>query len=171
MLIKRTKKKIQTALARGDGCSDVQAALELSGEPPVPEIMHLFPNDGKTPPPITLIEHEKYCVQMAEYRAEYLAYWKSTSSLTEDGNPVDAVILPVTPYAAIRPEDDYYYSAYNCFMNVLDYPSVTIPVTFADKAVDVKDWESKPLSEEDKKNRELCKCPSSYSLGLKLRND
>lgn len=60
-----------------------------------------------------------------------------------------------------------FYSAYNCFPNVLDYTSIVIPVTFADKRVDTVDSSFEPLTERDKVNMGLCmplSNPSSDSL-------
>lgn len=37
------------------------------------------------------------------YQKEYMDYWNSTSSLTGNGEPVDAVIIPLSPFAAVRP--------------------------------------------------------------------
>ncbi len=97
------------------------------------------------------------------------------------GLPVDAVILPVTPYAAMRPKGHYYtgastneasearantFQAYNCFLNILDYPGVAVPVTYADKEVDVTDPDFKPLTDRDRINMALCttnRIPSDYN--------
>jgi hypothetical protein len=41
-------------------------------------------------------------------------------------------------------------------MNVLDYPTVVIPVTVADKRVDLFDKDYKPLNEVDEKSWKSC---------------
>jgi len=41
-------------------------------------------------------------------------------------------------------------------MNVLDYTTVVIPVTTADKNIDVFNPDHKPLSEKDGKNWKAC---------------
>jgi amidase len=43
------------------------------------------------------------------YQKEYMEYWNSTSSLTSTGRPVDAVISPLAPFAAARPDMYDYY--------------------------------------------------------------
>ncbi|XXG98158.1 hypothetical protein Hte_004479 [Hypoxylon texense] len=88
---------------------------------------------------------------MVDYRQRYQSYWESTSEKTENGHPVEAVIAPVSPYAAVLP-GKFYYSTYSNFVNVVDSPAVVIPVTFADKEIDrvPKDW--KPISDKDKEN-------------------
>ncbi|OTB14987.1 hypothetical protein K445DRAFT_301576 [Daldinia sp. EC12] len=142
--------EIHGPIARGDGCPDVWEALKLSGEPPVPEIASLF-KDGGPKPPIPLPEYEDLVVHMKEYRCEYHEYWKSSAEKTKSGQPVAAVIQPVSPYAGVLP-GKFLYSAYSSSMNVLDYPSIVIPVTVADQDVDVVDSTFSPLTELDKKN-------------------
>ena len=46
--------------------------------------------------------------------------------------------------------------AYTSSLNVLDLPSVVIPVTFTDKAVDKLDPNYTPLTEKDRLNMALC---------------
>ncbi|KAI1138637.1 amidase [Hypoxylon sp. FL0543] len=145
--------KIHTAIARGDGCQDVWENLKLSGEPPVPEISHIFPN-GRPRPPISLLDYESSCIDMKEYRQSYDAYWNSTAEDTDNRLPVDAVILPITPYAAVLPKKSFYFG-YNCFINVLDYTAVVVPVTYADKDLDVVESNFKPLTTRDQENMDL----------------
>ncbi|KAI1204111.1 amidase [Annulohypoxylon truncatum] len=144
---------IHTAIARGDGCIDVWENLELSGEPPVPEIEHLFPRK-KPSPSMSLRDHEMFCIRMKRYRELYMNYWNSTVAETDNGHPVEAVILAVTPYAAILPGSSYYFG-YNCFINVLDYTSIVIPVTFANEDLDVVDSSFQPLTGRDEVNMGL----------------
>ncbi|KAG6364517.1 hypothetical protein INS49_006118 [Diaporthe citri] len=101
--------KIHGPVARGDGCPDVWEALQLSGEPPVPQIARLFEGGGPKPP-IPLPEYEDVVVLMKEYRTNYQEYWASSATRTLSGQPVSAVIQPVSPYAAVLP-GKFYYSA------------------------------------------------------------
>ena len=41
----------------------------------------------------------------------------------------------------------------------MDYSVAVIPVTIADKTVDLFDHKYQPLNEKDRKNWEACKCP------------
>ena len=101
-------------------------------------------------------------VAKREYQKEYMDYWNSTKDITGTGRPVDAVIAPLAPFPAARRER-YSYYGYSTIVNLLDYTSCVVPVTTADKEVDVlKDF--KPLSDEDKKVSEDCTCLSSKSL-------
>lgn len=38
------------------------------------------------------------------YQKEYMEYWNSTISLSGTGRPVDAIIAPLAPFAAARPD-------------------------------------------------------------------
>jgi amidase len=51
----------------------------------------------------------KVNVLKRQYQKEYMEYWNSTSSLTGTGRPVDAVIAPLAPFAAARPDMYDYY--------------------------------------------------------------
>lgn len=42
--------------------------------------------------------------------------------------------------------------AYSSFVNVLDYTNMVVPVTTADRNIDVFDRDYKPLNDYDKKN-------------------
>ncbi|KAL4933684.1 amidase signature domain-containing protein [Aspergillus undulatus] len=142
----------QCSIARGDGCHDVYDAVHLSGEPFVPEIMNLFPN-GKPRAPLPLPQYEEVVRDMKDYRKRYLDYWSSTAERTGD-RPVEALLSPVTPYAGVLP-GKFYPSTYTSSVNVLDYASVVIPVTFADKRIDIVSPNFKALNEEDRINMEF----------------
>ncbi|KAL8410439.1 hypothetical protein RB596_000212 [Gaeumannomyces avenae] len=141
---------IHGPIARGNGCPDAYEAIKLSGEPIIPEIRRVFPG-GKPLPPISLREHEQFVARMKTYRSEWNDYWRSSARRTDNGHPVAAVLSPVSPYAAVLP-GNFYHSPYSSALNVLDYPTVVIPVTFADKDVDTVAPDFKPLTEADRKN-------------------
>lgn len=94
-------------------------------------------------------------VEKREYQKEYLEYWNSTEQLSGTGRPVDAVILPLAPFAAARPTK-YNYYGYSTIINVLDYTSCTIPVTNADKSVDILGKGFEPMSDHDRKVMDAC---------------
>ena len=88
-----------------------------------------------------------------EYQKEYMEYWNSTAQLTTTGRPVDAVIAPLAPFAAARP-DRYKYYGYSNIYNTLDYTSCVVPVTSVDKEGDVVNKRFEPVSEDDKTTQE-----------------
>ncbi|KAM3428137.1 hypothetical protein MY4824_009011 [Beauveria thailandica] len=137
-------------LARGDGCPDVFNAFKSSDEPIVPQLSHLFPN-GNLKKSISLPEYENTTLEMIGFRNRYREYWASTSRTTNNGRPVDAVILPVSPYAGFKP-GKFDYSAYTSIANILGYSSAVVQVTFGDKNIDVVEDDDKPLGERDRLN-------------------
>jgi amidase len=68
---------------------------------------------------------------------------------------VDAVIMPVAPHAAVIP-GKYFHYLYSEIVNLLDYSSVSLPVSRADKAIDMPDSEYHPINDEDRANWEAC---------------
>jgi len=116
-----------------DGGADLHAAFALSGEPPVPQIAATYGHKAEAEQPSSYISETNRMKRAAQ--KEYMEYWNDTERITSTGRPIDAVIVPVAPFAAARPET-YSYVGYTMFANVLDYTCVTIPVTVADKNID-----------------------------------
>ena len=131
-----------------DGGADVHAAFALSGEPMSKQISMTYGEKPGAKQDASYIAATN--VEKRKYQKEYMDYWNSTAQHTESGRPVDAFILPLAPYAAARPEL-YGYYGYSTIVNGLDYTSVVVPVTTADKAVDVADKGFKAVSEADQK--------------------
>jgi hypothetical protein len=48
------------------------------------------------------VEFWELCRRRDEFRKEYMKYWNSTRDKTESKRPVDGVILPVAPSAAVE---------------------------------------------------------------------
>ncbi|KAJ9626890.1 hypothetical protein H2203_003346 [Taxawa tesnikishii (nom. ined.)] len=122
-----------------DGGLDARKAFELSGEEPAPQII--------------MEEAPEYKASEIMDTQEYMEYWNSTKELTGTGRPVDALIAPLAPFAAARPQKYTYYN-YSTFVNVLDYTSTVVPVTNVDKNVDKADADFKPIDDTDKQTQE-----------------
>ncbi|KAL8827412.1 MAG: hypothetical protein Q9191_003195 [Dirinaria sp. TL-2023a] len=71
-------------------------------------------------------------VAKREYQKQYMDYWNTTKEKTGTDRPVDALIMPLAPFAAARPKE------YN------------FPVSVANKSIDVIDHEFKPIDNRDK---------------------
>jgi amidase len=80
-------------------------------------------------------------LQKWNYQSEYLDKWRGLEEKL--GKELDAIIAPITATAAIR-HNQFRYYGYASVINLLDFTSVVVPVTFADKIVDLKkvDYES-----------------------------
>jgi amidase len=136
---------IHLKFLQSDGGHYIHEQLDLSGEPLIYPLRELF----KLKPPMSAITLEELSIQARDARETYSDYWNSLS--TEDGQEVDAFIMPVAPHAAVIPEH-YLYTGYTEVVNLLDYSASVIPVTTADKSVDVADPDFEPLNDLDAKN-------------------
>ncbi|THY36221.1 amidase [Aureobasidium pullulans] len=129
-----------------DGGADAARAFALSGEEPKPNIMF------EEAPQANATDIMRNQVEKRDAEKEYMEYWNSTGQLTGTGRPVDAIISPLAPFAAARPNKYTSYS-YSVWVNVLDYSSAIVPVTKVDKNVDKDYTDFKPVSETDAKTQ------------------
>lgn len=130
-----------------DGGKDVHGAFALSGEPMSKQIQMTY--GDKPGKEATASEISENNVAKRQWQKEYMDYWNSTAGLTGTERPVDGVICALAPYAAARPEKYQYYGL-SSFVNGLDYTSVVVPVTEADKSVDKVVDGYEPLNDQDK---------------------
>lgn len=135
-----------------DGGADVTEHFALSGETPIPQIILNNP----PMPQKTALEIAALNVAKREWQKMYMDYWNSTAELTGTGRPVDGVFCPAAPHAAVIPLK-YAHVGYTSFLNTLDYTTVVIPVTRADKAVDVPYTGDQFLSDKDRTVQGECK--------------
>ncbi|KAK0643850.1 amidase signature domain-containing protein [Cercophora newfieldiana] len=138
-------RRIHLAFLKADGAHDIHSHLDLSGEPLIPDLREVL----KLRQPYDLLDIQDMTIQGLEYEAAYSDYWNSTAN--DDGQIVDAVIMPAAPHAAVIP-GKYYSTSYTSVLNLLNYSVAVIPVTKADKTVDVVDDSYEPLNEIDRKN-------------------
>ncbi|KKZ66928.1 hypothetical protein EMCG_07424 [[Emmonsia] crescens] len=139
--------KLAIAIYTLDGGTDIHSQFKLSGEGFIPELSIFFedaPAPQKNAQQIAAINIAK-----REYQKQYLEYWNSTAELTGTGRPVDCFFCPAAPFPAARRGKTNYVN-YTIFVNVLDYSSIVIPVTLADRAVDIVDASYTPLNDTDK---------------------
>ncbi|KAA8917384.1 hypothetical protein TRICI_000463 [Trichomonascus ciferrii] len=81
-----------------------------------------------------------------QYKDEYIEHWNKHN--------IDALIAPVGPGSAAEHGNSKYWN-YTAQWNLLDYPSITFPVTQVDPAKDKPNTSYKPMNELDKTNHEL----------------
>lgn len=85
-------------------------------------------------------------LQKWNYQSEYLSQWREFEEKT--GEVLDAIIAPITATAAIR-HNQFRYYGYASVINLLDFTSVVVPVTFADKKLDGVKSDFRPLGKLD----------------------
>ncbi|KAL5350792.1 hypothetical protein ACLOAV_004363 [Pseudogymnoascus australis] len=145
-----------------DGGLDVHTHMGLAGEPLDPAISTIYGSEPVRE--FQASEIAKVNVQIREYRKQYSDYWNSTAALTGTGEVVDAFIMPVTPFPAATPMDYPHYGKsfrpwlykenkmadklldYCTVVNLLDYPSIAIPVTISSATLDPVDEKFVSLS-------------------------
>lgn len=134
----------------GDGGADIHGVLQESGEPAIPNINDLVRPDIKAVsiPELWEVQRQKWA-----YQCEYLTQWRAMEEKL--GKEMDAIICPITPTAAIR-HNQFKYYGYASVINLLDFTSVVVPVTFADKAKDGKDAGFKALGDMDALVQDEC---------------
>ncbi|KAF2429318.1 amidase [Tothia fuscella] len=132
---------------RYDGGADVLAAFALSSEPMSTQVQQAYGRGQQPQFDATAIAANN--VRVRNIKKEYMDYWNRTAAITRTGRPVDAIICPLAPFAAARPEG-YKYYGYTTWVNLLDYTSVVVPVTNVDKSVDKVDDMYVPLDGLDK---------------------
>lgn len=121
-----------------DGTAAIKRAIASSDEPPIINIRKVSKFNL---PIMDLVSFWQLQTAKYNYQQEYLALWQQRSN-------IDAWILPVAPHAAVK-HDDYKYYGYSTVINILDWPAVSVPVTFADKRIDIKAMEYKSNNELD----------------------
>lgn len=100
-----------------------------------------------------------------QYQCDYLSEIRALEDSL--GKELDAIIAPVAPSAAVR-HDQYRYYGYTSAINLLDFTSVVVPVTFADKDIDVKNEGFTSLSEIDEVVQAECEYQVTKEITLKL---
>ncbi|KAL6720353.1 hypothetical protein ACLMJK_002274 [Lecanora helva] len=138
-------KRIHSAFLKADGAHDIHHQLDLSGEPLIPPLRKGMQLREPTP----LLEYQGLTIEGNKYNEAYCDYWNTTSN--GDGQRVDAVIMPAAPHAAVIP-GKFSHNAYTESINLMDYSVVVMPVTTADKSIDVFDHDYEPVNETDRMN-------------------
>ncbi|KAL4902342.1 Acetamidase [Aspergillus multicolor] len=128
-----------------DGSADVTRDISASGEPAIPNIKDLLNPDIKA---VTMNELWDTHLQKWNYQMEYLEKWREFEERT--GSELDAIIAPITPTAAVR-HDQFRYYGYASVINLLDFTSVVVPATFADRGLDRVNDGFRAVSELDER--------------------
>lgn len=130
-----------------DGGKDVHDSFALSGEDMADQIKMSYGEKVTDEKTATFIAQNN--IALRQWKKQYMDAWNATASQTETKRPIDAIIAPLAPYAAARP-NKYKWYGYSGFVNGLDYTAVVVPVTIADKNVDQYPKDYKPLDDKDK---------------------
>lgn len=140
--------EVHAACLSADGGRDVWKQLNILHEPLIPALEEF--RDGPRDP-MSVLDYQEYALKRNRYIAEYMEYWNSTVAMTGTGRPVDAIIMPVAPHAAVVP-GKYYHYGYTEIADLLNFTAVAIPITKADKSIDLASGDFVPLNDDDQVN-------------------
>lgn len=133
------------------GAKEAKALLAEAREPPIYQFDFNLKAFGVKD--LTASEIFYYNRQQASYKARFQTAW--------DAAGLDCLLCPVAPQAAV-PHDFSVWWGYTSLFNLLDYPSVVMPVKgmTVDKTKDFRDLDYHPRETNpfDKPNWEICEC-------------
>ena len=99
-------------------------------------------------------------VKARVYKEQFVAAWEDTAAETQTGRPIAALICPSAPTTGL-PHDFNLYWGYTSLFNIVDYPSIILPVpeTLVSDKEDAVHTTYKPLNTNpfDKPTSQLCK--------------
>ncbi|CAK7897201.1 hypothetical protein CAAN1_03S07074 [[Candida] anglica] len=138
--------EIITSFFLSDGGAYIRDAFEATEEPFFP-----FMNAHKVAPEVKVKDLWKLQSERSALLKKYLERWNATAAQTSNGKPIDAIIMPATPFAGNPTGKFQDYIGYTSPFNVLDYSVGIFPVTRADKDLDPRDEASTGHSATDDK--------------------
>lgn len=120
-----------------DGGKSIREILEAVNEPFRPEM-----KDYENATEMGVYDLWQLQRERTDLSKMYLDKWAAS-------NGVDAILLPTTPYAAVK-NGTFKYIGYTGVFNILDYSAVSFPTGLhVDKELDVVPPDFKPLSDMD----------------------
>ena len=131
------------------GAREHHAYLAEGSEPPIPQFAHN--HSAFNIKSLTIDELFALNVQLAEYKSAFQTAW--------DAQDFDVILCPCAPMAGV-PNDFPVWWGYTTVWNMLDYPSVVMPVKEFKiaSATDPKDEAYQPRENGwDRRNWEVCK--------------
>ncbi|OAL21018.1 hypothetical protein AYO20_11442 [Fonsecaea nubica] len=131
------------------GGKEIKATLARAGEEPIPSVAKFLARARQ----LTVEELLQCATEQRQYQIEYLNHWRATSSQTSTGKPIDALLTPSMASASF-PHDYLPWWGYLAQWNLLDYPSVILPVSHVQPS-DAKDTTYQPVNELDQETYDL----------------
>lgn len=144
-----------------DGAEEILKEIN-DGEEPVMPLTKWLIQDNPNVKPLGVKGLWEWNTEKNNYKYEYLEQWNKQG--------IDALIAPVGPGCAAEHGNSKYWN-YTSQWNLLDYPSITFPVTKVDADKDKPDPNYTPKNEKDKFNYELYTSAEKFAdapVGLQL---
>lgn len=145
-----------------DAGEEFQRDTDASGEPLQPGVEEWLGHSAKVKAQ-TVTETWKNQHQRALLAQRWLERWQATKASTGTGRPIDALMMPSTPFPAIRHNGGYPWH-YGALSPLLDLTTGVFPVTKVDLEKDKVPEGWKSIGEMDQKLMEYCE--SAYLVKL-----
>lgn len=138
------------------GAAESKRLISDAGEPLSVPFQHYLSTFNIAP--LSVTELFATNTKQAGYKMAFAEAWNGTASVTSTGRPMDGLICPAGPCASF-PHDFPVWWGYFSIFNLLDYPSIILPVKDLkiDPVKDAKDESYKPRDNPfDGENWKIC---------------
>lgn len=122
---------IAIGLFSSDGGKAIQAALDVTGEPQLPQFKLFGEIKDIQVSDLWKLQNKKLILIK-----RFLERWNATAERTSDGKIIDAIISPITPYTGVKSQATLKHFNYHVCYNLTDYTVGTIPVLRTDREID-----------------------------------
>ena len=177
-----------------DGGQEFQRDTDASGEPLQPQVEKWLGHSANVKP-MTVFETWQNQHRRDQLSTEWLESWERTAERTGTGRPIDGLIMPSTPFPAVRHRGGYQVGQllernllvggeseklrsvadvdcqhhYGTLSPLFDLTTGIFPVTKVDLEKDVEPTDWKPSSELEKQVTEYCKEIDFQNRALEMR--
>jgi len=131
-LLQKDIVEVWESLFVSDGGQDIRIELERSGEPALPRIQRILDRAH----PLSAFETWQLQQRKLIIQKAYLDRWNATLEQSTTGRAMDLILTAAKPTVATTHDKAPVYVGYAAFVNLLDYPSVVIPITQVDPEID-----------------------------------
>ncbi|KAK5166529.1 putative amidase [Saxophila tyrrhenica] len=145
-----------------DGFEEFRRDRDASGEPLHPDLERWMANTEHAHSISSTWQNQN---QRAHLARKWLDKWQATQKETGTGRPIDGLIVPSTPFPAIRHDGGYPWH-YGTLSPLLDLTTGVFPVTKVDLEKDKVSPDFQPISEKDKEVMEYYGCPENHENAL-----
>lgn len=137
-----------------DGGTEFQRDSDSSGEPLHPNLEAWLGHTSGTKPS-SVSETWQNQHRRALLAQSWLKRWQNSIEITGTGRPIDALIMPSTPFPAIRHDGGYPWN-YGTLSPLLDITTGVFPVTSVDLEKDKVPGDWKSISAKDQEVMDYC---------------
>ncbi|KAI0470770.1 amidase signature domain-containing protein [Xylariaceae sp. FL0804] len=153
-----------------DGGEEIRRDAGATGEPLPANVESMYrsgPTSNAAPvQPSSVFETWQNQQRRAALAQRFLARWQATAARTGTGRPMDGLVMPSTPFPAVRHGTRYAWN-YGTLSPLLDLTTGVFPVTRVDAARDAVPPDWTPISDKDEEvTRQLYQKPERHENAL-----